>query len=506
MPLRIRRLSLNDLPQIEAPDGSIVPSSQEICDDVVLLWREEPSTETLNLSELLNRLRTRHSEWKLDRHLLKLSLIRHNLHIEEMTSKTNIYGPEIVFPKLEERDFYKLSNIKRLMGSVKLSSDPNDDNRNRRLLANKAFQPGDIIYEEPSPLCIIPPMDKLTLMESGKLCSLCAKNLSGSKITTHFIMTNSLDCSDCNAVWCCKTCKKKHYAVHSALKHNKHKSQAEIRTKNWNAFETFCKKNVSIAMYSTALIYANIVINRDKKLQDELSKLANVSQKVRLRLSDSMNIGGTFDQTSGAMGPKNPEGFWEEAHKLFCDLFPDLEKITGDHFSEDTFLKEIGKFNINQISNQLYFVSSFLNHNCEPNTYYEIGPKLELKLYARKPIEEGEELFIAYVNPLHDTRLRRRELRVNYGFQCNCKRCQRGIQQALKTSPPHASPRNVYSEKSARRRNSSMRDQRPDLSELLKSGQEFDLEVPTDPTVGRSGRRRTSVRFDGNVFVAVEEE
>lgn len=65
---------------------------------------------------------------------------------------------------------------------------------------------------------------------------------------------------------------------------------------------------------------------------------------------------------------------------------------------------------------------------------YDINNKLELKVYARKFIKKDEELVTTYVNPLHGVSLRRRELRVNWGFICNCDRCAKEIELRKKCS------------------------------------------------------------------------
>lgn len=502
MHMRIKTLSLNDS-RPSSPHNSIVPNSQEVADDIILLWKEEPQAEGLKASDLFQKLQIRHPEWNINLIHFETILLDQNL-ISNESHKLNLYNDEVDFPSLNNDSFYQLSKNKKCEQNIELASDKSG----RGIYSKENFDRGDLVLHELSPICIIPPMDKLTLMKLGKSCSLCGKSISSSNISPHFIMMNGLDCNDCDSIWCSKNCKKKHSQIHSALKHNKYKFQKEVNTKSWNEFELYCQEKVFVAAYSVAVIMANILIDNNLHLKEKFNMLASVSQETRIKSSDTTNIGGTFDVFSGARNIEDPEIIWKETYKLFIRVFPIL--LEQEHpVDYQTFLSYIGRFNINQISQQLYFVASFLNHNCEPNTHYEIDSKYELKLSARKPIKEGDELLITYINPLHEVILRRRELRVNYGFQCNCKRCQveaRAPKVIIgsdenTTTPISESP---SSDLDNGRRKSSMRSKRPDLAELLKNGQEFDLEVPE--TLLNGHRRRTSVRFDGNVSMAVEEE
>ena len=116
-------------------------------------------------------------------------------------------------------------------------------------------------------------------------------------------------------------------------------------------------------------------------------------------------------------------------------------------------------------------------------------------------------------------RLRRRELRVNWGFLCQCDRCQNELSTFERV--PNLEKKNADanlgvekidsndssedgSKKSTGNRKSSMREAQPDLKEILKNGKEFELDIPE--TVDTQGNvRKTSVRFDSNVSVAVDE-
>uniref|UniRef100_A0A7J8BAS5 [histone H3]-lysine(4) N-trimethyltransferase n=1 Tax=Rousettus aegyptiacus TaxID=9407 RepID=A0A7J8BAS5_ROUAE len=71
----------------------------------------------------------------------------------------------------------------------------------------------------------------------------------------------------------------------------------------------------------------------------------------------------------------------------------------------------------------LYPSVSLLNHSCDPNCSIVFnGPHLLLR--AVRDIEAGEELTICYLDVLMTSEERRKQLRDQYCFECDCSRCQ----------------------------------------------------------------------------------
>lgn len=93
----------------------------------------------------------------------------------------------------------------------------------------------------------------------------------------------------------------------------------------------------------------------------------------------------------------------------------------------------LGRSNLNtEAQGGLYLVHSHLNHSCAPNVHVTHPPSragvrqaIKLMMIAKRPIKEGEELFITYQNP--DLSLARRRLLLwrEYMFgPCECERCK----------------------------------------------------------------------------------
>ncbi|KAL2872429.1 S-adenosylmethionine-dependent methyltransferase [Aspergillus lucknowensis] len=70
----------------------------------------------------------------------------------------------------------------------------------------------------------------------------------------------------------------------------------------------------------------------------------------------------------------------------------------------------------------LHPYAAIVNHSCEFNSVVGFdGPELYIK--AIRPIGRGDQIFISYVDATSPPRIRRRELRERYFFDCHCERC-----------------------------------------------------------------------------------
>jgi SET domain-containing protein len=72
----------------------------------------------------------------------------------------------------------------------------------------------------------------------------------------------------------------------------------------------------------------------------------------------------------------------------------------------------------------LYFpLVSSLNHACDPTCDVSFSGGAEARIRARRALNSGDELTIAYVNEQLPRAERRARLREHYGFECACRRC-----------------------------------------------------------------------------------
>lgn len=76
----------------------------------------------------------------------------------------------------------------------------------------------------------------------------------------------------------------------------------------------------------------------------------------------------------------------------------------------------------------LYILHSHMNHSCEPNVsvrhLHQREALARITVLTRREILPGEELTITYVDPEMSYLERRRALG-EWGFVCNCARCEK---------------------------------------------------------------------------------
>jgi len=129
--------------------------------------------------------------------------------------------------------------------------------------------------------------------------------------------------------------------------------------------------------------------------------------------------------------PKTPQDQKKLARILKKPLPVAIERSLFDY--EAGFLRGLGKMSLNlEAHGGLYTLHAHLNHSCDPNvSVRHLDQRTALSritVIAKRPIKQGEELLITYVNPKLGHRARLDELR-GWGFgACTCSRC---VEEAL---------------------------------------------------------------------------
>ena len=75
----------------------------------------------------------------------------------------------------------------------------------------------------------------------------------------------------------------------------------------------------------------------------------------------------------------------------------------------------------------LGLLASMMEHDCSPSTLTDFGPSEEgsiVTLRTRRKVNAGESLSITYVAEHEPVVERRKQLRLQHGFVCACKRCE----------------------------------------------------------------------------------
>ena len=109
---------------------------------------------------------------------------------------------------------------------------------------------------------------------------------------------------------------------------------------------------------------------------------------------------------------------------LIDTIYEDMDKESGDF--------------LNNEGSALYSVQSACNHSCDPNVESTFPfSNHTLVLVASRDVNEGEELFISYLDECVLSRSRhsrRKILEENYLFFCKCSHCETEADQLDVTS------------------------------------------------------------------------
>ncbi|KIX08681.1 uncharacterized protein Z518_03338 [Rhinocladiella mackenziei CBS 650.93] len=122
--------------------------------------------------------------------------------------------------------------------------------------------------------------------------------------------------------------------------------------------------------------------------------------------------------------------------------FLDLTRIYDDDRIEVQDVIKANSFEL-QVGGVMHLAvfpeSSRFNHDCAPNTqYYMDAERLTHVLHATREVREGEELSIAYIDPLRSSRKRGYHLKAAFHFMCGCERCSNPDESDVHTSMIHS--------------------------------------------------------------------
>lgn len=469
--LKVEILDIND--HVEEPIEPIVPHERQIVDDVITIWKEDPSLESLGVPKLHAKVKSRHQNWSLSEKRLRTLLKSYGLvsNTQQFTYASDITS--------------KLDPTGKLPSKVKVTMTAK---RGKGLYAKTQVKKGELIWEE-KPYFFVPALANINLIKSGKACTYCAKLLT-QRSSSGLSALRGLDCNVCPELWCSKECKTLN-TLHSKLKHNmfshsgKSKTTEMIDAVGFVALEDYCFKEQWNALYAIAIIYAEIITDKTGEKEEFFQSMARVSQATRYKAINSS--AGSFDSMQGGalFVMEQQEALWKEGYQKFLSVFPSA----SSSISYEEFMFMLGTYNINNLDSCIFHTQSHLNHNCLPNTDVQVSTVSRtgsLKVYAARDIRSGEELTTSYVNPSHTLHQRQRELRVNWGFVCGCQRCKDEAKEQHRRKSSHG----ANGKESASDVRSMLKDMKNQLGDS-------EIELEDSPAYGCE--RRKSVRFDEHV-------
>ncbi|KAL7686399.1 putative SET domain, Zinc finger, MYND-type, tetratricopeptide-like helical domain superfamily [Plasmopara halstedii] len=71
---------------------------------------------------------------------------------------------------------------------------------------------------------------------------------------------------------------------------------------------------------------------------------------------------------------------------------------------------------------------SVFNHDCDPNCIVSFKDR-EMLVHVVKDVEKGQELTLSYIDVMQSSKMRQKELKESYFFECTCARCLAAIRE-----------------------------------------------------------------------------
>ncbi|EAS02622.2 SET domain protein (macronuclear) [Tetrahymena thermophila SB210] len=247
----------------------------------------------------------------------------------------------------------------------------NLNNQYRRLVAKRKIKQGEIIIEKE-------PLFYSVLSNQRKnFCNYCLK--ASSSLSR---------CTACNVLhYCDKNCQVQDWKQHKL----ECKAYKAIKAKNFNITIDF---HILMRIYKTQNSLTNFLSN-----------------------GDDFPI-------------EKQQFFTEQALMLLKSLEEEVipEKMeflisAQAKFATNALTIQDSLFETDGIGAGLYEEVNYMNHSCTPNVICVFNKLPQVRVIAIRDIEQGEEIMNSYIDTKKDLDFRRRFLKQNYFFLCECKRC-----------------------------------------------------------------------------------
>jgi len=328
------------------------------------------------------------------------------------------------------------------------------------LFATQDISKDTVLFTE-FPFIYFPPMKRYNMAVKGEACGLCARSIKGRGLLScgcpkcgwikYCTLGNTTDRSTSRTGAQCLMC---HFeiinsfffffffvslACRDTAWDSSHKFECPALNPALKDYINLCVRENWNAGMGALRCYERILIANEESPEEldtvlkHLDAFATVNQEERQKKDSSWDM----------MGSESQMIMWEEALKYLikgCRFplkvtakdTPNVlkkalpEELSKDLFSLDTFLKFVGRYNINNQDGGLYLLHSSLNHACVPNVIIDhpgAGTNYGVSVRLARDIKRDEQLQITYCDPRWGRETRQQYLKTEYLFTCRCKRC-----------------------------------------------------------------------------------
>eukprot|EP01135_Chromosphaera_perkinsii_P007453 Nk52_evm5s859 gene=Nk52_evmTU5s859 len=286
--------------------------------------------------------------------------------------------------------------------------------KGRGLFATRSFKAGEVVYRE------MPFVAQSVLLRKPICCSQCLKPFPRVKSKESSIRENDV-------LLCSNTCKNTAFDQYGHLSVGENNSMDD--------FVEYC--------YSVERKFPILVARIMGRIIEDVRKNASVSKTVtplsHLSYADipTSKIPHEWVEDYAAfkksflVGSKNAEFFTVEWFVRMLSML-NLNSFRVEIETDSDIENEDSEDDVGRLTNEtvntgtaLYFLSSFINHDCSPNLRGHWPCSSEMFLISNRDIREGEELTVSYIANQQNMRVgeRRDFLHWAYGFECQCPLC-----------------------------------------------------------------------------------
>ncbi|EJC97972.1 SET domain-containing protein [Fomitiporia mediterranea MF3/22] len=377
---------------------------------------------TLGIAKLHTKLLTQHPEWAVS-----------EKRIKKLLAQESRPGP----PTRPTSQVIENLNVSRWTTKVKVVE--YGSVKGKGLEATQEIKEGEDVWKE-DPFVISPSWDIYDLQIASHACFHCTTPFNSSTLphslpcpsSTNPALSQNHPCPArfCNRLCITRAMSRQHPLLCPAT------NPASVPLLN------FARSRGWLAAHAVAQCIARVLMafeqGRKQDLEEDLRFIRSLAQM-------SMDERWKIIETSG-MEPDHQT--WKTAHTLTLQAFhepsnprdkkllskiirkPLPEDLVKTLFDYDAFLHALSRMGLNlEAHGGLYILHSHMNHSCEPNIsvrHFDQRTALSrITMRARRDIQPGEELTVAYVDPALLLSARRRAL-IPWAFgTCMCDRCVR---------------------------------------------------------------------------------
>lgn len=413
----------------------ITPSETELRQSIEGLKQRQPA---LGIPRVCQALRQENPTWQLSekrvrKFMSSMGLIQQTLPAQEDLTTQDLKSTsnqQALIPKSS----IPFQDIGQTLGKGMVEVKYIGGTKGKGVFATKDFFKGEKVFEE-TPFAWYPRWDTVGgnyhTFKSDHECQLCARTIErrglfGEKNRS---LLRPVKCKQCSGWFCSNLCKKEAEAKFHRIEcgaHNPHIVELAEKCRNW---QWGAPMGAVRALERVIMEFEEGGIEQGKKAWTSLRAFATVRADVMdmKRKGDSWFLyeedyetkwKTTYDLMKKATCPPSSSSGLTQ-----FEMIP--KKIRNEMFSYNEWLNLIGKYSLNDQNGGFYLLQSCFNHNCDSNcvVVHPNDGKYRAIIKTLRPIKQGEEMTITYVNPRDSIAGRKQELRNWYMFDCRCQRC-----------------------------------------------------------------------------------